>query len=210
MHTCLKLETPKLATCTPDNLKVMLIDEAPERSESMADLLKAAGCQVIACVSPGHDLLEQIEKVKPDLVIIDIELPDRDIMENLQSVQASTPRPMVMFSQDEQGYTIRRAIEAGVSAYVVDGIDAARVRPVIDAAIATFDRYQLLHKRLEVTQSELDKRDKVESAKRIIMEQRGVDDAEAYKIIRRTAMDQRVKVIDIAERIIDAARLLCG
>ena len=210
MHTCLKLETPKLNTCTPDNLKVMLIDEAPERSESIADLLKAAGCQVIACVSPGHHLLEQIEKVQPDLVIIDIELPDRDIMENLQSVQASTPRPMVMFSQDEQGYTIRRAIEAGVSAYVVDGIDAARVRPVIDAAIATFDRYQLLHKRLEVTQSELNKRDKVEAAKRIIMEQRGVDDAEAYRIIRRTAMDQRVKVIDIAERIIDAARLLCG
>ncbi len=84
------------------------------------------------------------------------------------------------------------------------------MRPVIDAAIATFDRYQLLHKQLEVTQSELQKRDSVEAAKRVIMEQRGVDDAEAYKIIRRTAMDQRVKVVDIAERIIDAAKLLCG
>ncbi len=197
-------------TRTPDNLKVMLIDEAPERSESIADILTAAGCEVIACISPGHDLLEQIEQSQPDLVIIDIELPDRDIMENLQSVQASTPRPMVMFSQDDQGYTIRRAIEAGVSAYVVDDVDISRVRPVIDAAIATFDRYQLLHKQLEVTQSELQKRDSVEAAKRVIMEQRGVDDAEAYKIIRRTAMDQRVKVVDIAERIIDAAKLLCG
>jgi len=199
-----------LNTRTPDNLKVMLIDEAPDRSESIADILKAAGCEVIACISPGHDLLEQIEQSQPDLVIIDIELPDRDIMENLQSVQASTPRPMVMFSQDDQGYTIRRAIEAGVSAYVVDDVDISRVRPVIDAAIATFDRYQLLHKQLEVTQSELYKRDSVEAAKRVIMEQRGVDDAEAYKIIRRTAMDQRVKVVDIAERIIDAAKLLCG
>ena len=120
-------ENQQLNPLLADNLKVMLIDEAPERSESMADVLTQAGCEVIACVSPGHDLLERIEALQPDVVIIDIELPDRDIMENLQSVQSNTPRPMVMFSQDEQGYTIRRAIEAGVSTYVVDGVDAAEV-----------------------------------------------------------------------------------
>ena len=191
-------------------LKVMLVDEASERSESIAELLQYAGCEVIASVSPSHDLLQHIEEVEPDLVIIDIELPDRDIMENLQSVQANTPRPMVMFSQDEEGYTIRRAIEAGVSAYVVDGIDAARVRPIIDAAIATFDQFQILQKQLDVTQGELEKRDKVETAKRILVKQRNVSDAEAYKLMRRTAMEERIKVIEIAERIIDANKLLCG
>jgi len=191
-------------------LKVMLVDEASERSESIAELLQDAGCEVIASVSPGHDLLQHIEEDEPDLVIIDIELPDRDIMENLQSAQATTPRPMVMFSQDEEGYTIRRAIEAGVSAYVVDGIDAARVRPIIDAAIATFDQFQLLQKQLQVTQGELEKRDKVETAKRILMKQRNVSDAEAYKLMRHTAMEERIKVIEIAERIIDANKLLCG
>ena len=173
-------------------------------------MLQYAGCEVIASVSPSHDLLQHIEEVEPDLVIIDIELPDRDIMENLQSVQANTPRPMVMFSQDEEGYTIRRAIEAGVSAYVVDGIDAARVRPIIDAAIATFDQFQILQKQLDVTQGELEKRDKVETAKRILVKQRNVSDAEAYKLMRRTAMEERIKVIEIAERIIDANKLLCG
>ena len=191
-------------------LKVMLVDEANERRESIAELLQYAGCEVIASVSPSHDLLQHIEEVEPDLVIIDIELPDRDIMENLQSVQANTPRPMVMFSQDEEGYTIRRAIEAGVSAYVVDGIDAARVRPIIDAAIATFDQFQILQKQLDVTQGELEKRDKVETAKRILVKQRNVSDAEAYKLMRRTAMEERIKVIEIAERIIDANKLLCG
>ena len=191
-------------------LKVMLVDEANERRESIAELLQYAGCEVIASVSPGHDLLQHIEEYEPDLVIIDIELPDRDIMENLQSVQANTPRPMVMFSQDEEGYTIRRAIEAGVSAYVVDGIDAARVRPIIDAAIATFDQFQILQKQLDVTQGELEKRDKVETAKRILVKQRNVSDAEAYKLMRRTAMEERIKVIEIAERIIDANKLLCG
>jgi len=191
-------------------LKVMLVDEASERSESIAELLQYAGCEVIASVSPDHDLLQHIEEGEPDLVIIDIELPDRDIMENLQSAQASTPRPMVMFSQDEEGYTIRRAIEAGVSAYVVDGVDAARVRPIIDAAIATFDRFQLLQKQLDVTQSELDKRDKIDKAKRILMKQRNVDDTEAYSLMRQTAMEQRVKVVEIAQRIIDANKLLCG
>ena len=191
-------------------LKVMLVDEANERRESIAELLQYAGCEVIASVSQSHDLLQHIEEVEPDLVIIDIELPDRDIMENLQSVQANTPRPMVMFSQDEEGYTIRRAIEAGVSAYVVDGIDAARVRPIIDAAIATFDQFQILQKQLDVTQGELEKRDKVETAKRILVKQRNVSDAEAYKLMRRTAMEERIKVIEIAERIIDANKLLCG
>ena len=193
-----------------DKLKVMLIDEAPDRSRSIADLLESIDCEVIAIVSPDNDLLELVENHQPDIVILDIDLPDRDIMENLRSVQSSTPRPMVMFSQDDDGRTIRRAVQAGVSAYVVDGIQAARVRPILDAAIATFDQYQLLQKQLEVTRSELEKRNKVERAKMILMKQRNINDAEAYQLIRKTAMDQQRKVVDIAERIIDAAELLGG
>lgn len=186
----------------------MLIDEAQERSRSIAALLQSIDCEVVAIVSPENDLLEQVENYQPDIVIIDIDLPDRDIMENLRSVQCSTPKPMVMFSQDDDGRTIRRAVQAGVSAYVVDGIQAARVRPILDAAIATFDQYQLLQKQLEVTRSELEKRNKVEHAKSILMKQRGIDDTQAYQLIRKTAMDQQRKVVDIAERIIDAAELL--
>lgn len=193
-----------------DKLKVMLIDEAVERSRSIADLLESIDCEIVAIVSPELDLLAQVETHQPDMVIIDIDLPDRDILENLRNVQSSTPKPMVMFSQDDDGRTIRRAVRAGVSAYVVDGITSARVKPIIDAAIATFDQYQLLQKQLDVTRSELEKRNNVERAKSILMKQRDIDDKAAYQLIRKTAMDQRCKVEDIAERIIDAAELLGG
>jgi response regulator NasT len=197
-----------LSAISSDKLKVMLIDEARERSRSIADILKSIDCDVIAIVTPENDLLEQVENHQPDIVIIDIDLPDRDILENLRNVQSSLPRPMIMFSQDDNGHTIRRAVQAGVSAYVVDGIQAARVRPILDAAIATFDQYQLLQKQLEVTRTELDKRNKVERAKSILMKQHNIDDKRAYQLIRKTAMDQQRKVVDIAERIIDAAELL--
>lgn len=190
-----------------DKLRVMLIDDARERSESMADILESIDCEVVACVTPNNDLLEQVENHQPDIVIIDIDLPDRDILENLRNVQASLPRPMIMFSQDDDGRTIRRAVQAGVSAYVVDGIQAARVRPVLDAAIATFDQYHLLQRQLEVTRSELDKHKKVQRAKAILMKQRNIDDTQAYQLIRKTAMDQQCTVIAIAERVIDAAEL---
>ena len=185
----------------------MLIDDARERSRSMADILESIDCEVIAFVTPNNDLLEHVENHQPDIVIIDIDLPDRDILENLRNVQTSLPRPMIMFSQDDDGRTIRRAVQAGVSAYVVDGIQAAKVRPILDAAIATFDQYQLLQKQLEVTRSELDKHNKVQRAKAILMKQRNIDDTQAYKLIRKTAMDQQCTVIAIAERIIDAAEL---
>lgn len=191
-----------------DKLKVMLIDEARERSRSIADILESIDCDVIAIVPPDNDLLEQIENHQPDIVIIDIDLPDRDILENFRNVQSSIPGPMMMFSQDDDGHTNRRAVQAGVSAYVVDGIQAARVRLILDAAIAIFDQYQLLQKQLEVTRTELDKRNKVERAKMILMKQRNINDTQAYQLIRKTAMDQQRKVADIAERIIDTAELL--
>jgi len=191
-------------------LKVMLIDEARDRSESIADILQSVDCEVIASITPQNDLLEQVERYQPDIVIIDIDLPDRDMLENLRSVQSNTPRPMVMFSQDDDGYTIRRAVEAGVSAYVVDGVQASRVRPVLDAAIATFDRYHLLQKQLDVTRLELDKRNKVERAKGILMKQRGIDDKQAYDFMRKAAMDHRLRIVDVAQRVIDAAELLGG
>ena len=193
-----------------DKLKVMLIDEAVERSRSIADLLITIDCEIVAIVSPDKDLVEQVEKHHPDLVIIDIDLPDRDMLENLRNVQSNIPKPMVMFSQDDDGRTIRRAVRAGVSAYVVDGINSARVKPIIDAAIATFDEYQLLQKQLDVTRSELGKYNKVERAKSILMKQRDIDDKQAYQLIRKTAMDQRCKVDEIAEQINKAAELLGG
>lgn len=188
----------------------MLVDELLERSAVVTRLLKSEQCDVVACLSPEQDLLEQVSRHRPDVVIIDIDLPGRDTLESLRSVQATVPRPMVMFSQDDNGETIRRAIQAGVSAYVVDDVQANRVRPVIEAAIASFDQYSLLQTELDRTRTELQNRKKIERAKGIIMKQRGIDEPAAYRLMRKAAMDQNRRLVAIAESIITAADLLGG
>jgi len=189
-------------------LRVMLVDESQERSAAIADLLKAVQCDVVACFSLEEDLLQQVARYRPDVVIIDIDLPSRDILEGLRIVQAANPRPMVMFSQDDNGDTIRRAVQAGVSAYVVDGLQANRVRSVLDAAIATFDEYRRLQGELDRTRSELADRKKIERAKGIVMTQRGINEPAAYRLMRKAAMDQNRRLVDIADSIIAAEELL--
>jgi response regulator NasT len=191
-------------------LRVMLVDESRGRSAAIADLLQAVQCDVVACLSPDEDLLQQVARHRPDVVIIDIDLPSRDTLESLRIVQAANPRPMVMFSQDDNGDTIRRAVQAGVSAYVVDGLQANRVRPILDAAIATFDEYRRLQGELERTRSELADRKKIERAKGIVMTQRGIDEPAAYRMMRKAAMDQNRRLVEIADSIIAAEALLTG
>ena len=117
-------------------LRVMLIDESQERSAAVAGVLQSVECDVVACLSPEQDLLSQVARYRPDVVIIDIDLPSRDTLESLRSVQASDPRPMVMFSQDDNGDTIRRAVQAGVSAYVVDGIHPEQTHTQVVANVS--------------------------------------------------------------------------
>nr|MDJ0861816.1 ANTAR domain-containing protein [Gammaproteobacteria bacterium] len=141
-------------------------------------------------------------------VIIDVDLPSRDTLESLRSVQATEPRPMVMFSQDDNGETIRRAVQAGVSAYMVDGLQSHRVRPILEAAVASFEQHRALQLELDRTRSELADRKTIERAKGIVMKQQRIDEPAAYRLMRKTAMDQNRRVIDIARSIIAAADLL--
>jgi response regulator NasT len=191
-------------------LRVMLVDESQARSSALADLLQSVACEVVACLSPEEDLLAEVARYWPDVVIIDIDLPSRDTLESLRSVQASDPRPMVMFSQDDNGETIRRAVQAGVSAYVVDGVQAHRVRPILEAAIARFDEHRRLQVELDRARSELESRKKIERAKGIVMMQRGIGEPAAYRLMRKAAMDQNRRLVEIADSIIAAAELLGG
>ncbi len=186
----------------------MLVDDSPERSLSTRDTLSKIGCEVVAVISSDMYLLNEVERIQPDIVIIDIDLPDRDMLENLRSAQSNSPKPMVMFSQDDDGHTIRRAVEAGVSAYVVDGIKAGQVRPILDAAIATFGQFQNLKQQLDDSRTELSNRKIIDKAKGILMKQRQLDEAEAYHLMRKTAMNQKKQLIDIASQIIETAEIL--
>ena len=191
-------------------LKVMLVDEQPERQAVVAEMLRTVGCEVVASLTPEDDLLAQVADVRPDVVIIDMESPSRDTLESLRSVQSAIPRPMVMFSQDDNGETIRRAVDAGVSAYIVDGIKAERVRPILEAAMARFEQYQALEAELNKTRDQLESRKKVDRAKGILMKERNLSEEDAYALLRKTAMAQNKKISEIAEVIISAVDLLRG
>lgn len=191
-------------------LNVLLVDDRVERRAAVLDQLESAHCRVVAAIGPEDDLLRTVRRHTPDVVIIDIDSPSRDTLESLRCVQSSLPHPMVMFSQDDQGQTIRSAVEAGVCAYIVDGISAKRVRPILEAAMARFARYRDLESELQRARSQLADRKLIERAKGILMSQRGVDEQAAYQLMRKAAMDRNRKVADIADGIIATAEMLGG
>ncbi len=192
------------------SIRVMLVDPRPTRREVLGPTLSAEGFDIVACVSPDESLLDAVARWVPDVVLIDIDSPSRDTMENLRTVQAQHPRPMVMFTQDDAGESIRRAVEAGVTAYVVDGIEGRRVRPIVDAAMARFTQYRVLEQELADTRSKLVDRTLIERAKGLIMQQQGVSEAEAYQAMRKLAMRRNKKLAEIADSVIAASELMQG
>ncbi|OGT90631.1 MAG: histidine kinase [Gammaproteobacteria bacterium RIFOXYA12_FULL_61_12] len=189
-------------------LRIMLVDDKPGRRQALQAQILCADCEIIAAVDPSDDLLELISHHRPDVVIIDMDAPGRDTLENLRTVQSTLPRPMVMFSQDGDRETIRRAVEAGVSAYVVDGVQPKRVRPILDAAIARFEQFRNLSTELDKTRMQLLERKSIERAKGLIMSRRRLPEQEAYQLLRKAAMDRNLRMAEVADQIIAAADLL--
>lgn len=189
-------------------LKALLIDDSDERRASIEAGLSEVGCDVIGFVSNDEDVLTRVQKTNPDVVIIDLEAPGRDTLDSLQTVQSTAPRPIVMFTQDDDGATIARATRAGVSAYVVDGISTKRVRPILDAAIERFQQFRQLTEELAKTKAELEDRKVIDKAKGILMQQRGMTEDEAYKALRSLAMSSNKRLVDVAEGLVAAAKLL--
>lgn len=189
-------------------LRIMLVDRLPERTNTVEQALSAAGHQVVARVMAGGDLAADVAAVSPDVIIIDIDSPDRDTLEHMRTISRERPRPVVMFTNDDNASTIRSAVRAGVSAYVVDGLHASRVLPVLEVAIARFEEFQAMRDELEQTKSTLAERKLVEKAKGVLMRQTRMDEEAAYKAMRKMAMDRNIKLVDLARTLIAAAELL--
>lgn len=188
--------------------RVMLVDERPERLEVISAKLDGDGCRVVACVRPNDDLVALVRRHDPEVIIIDLDSPSRDTLEGLRSVQASVPRPILMFTQNDDGETIRQAIQSGVSAYTVDGLESRSVRPIVEAAMATFRQFRALEDELERTKGQLHERKRVEKAKGILMNQRGLSEEAAYALLRKAAMERNKRIIEIAESIITAFEMM--
>src|SRR5262245_62152801 len=123
-------------------MRVLVIDESAERADLLREGLVAAGHEVTATLSSPLTLLKTVEQLKPDVMVIDMDSPTRDVLEHLVFVSQHTPRPIVMFASDDAPETIRAATRAGVSAYVVDGLDPGRIQSIVAAAVARFEQYQ--------------------------------------------------------------------
>ncbi len=189
-------------------LSIMLVDELPERSEIIKKILEKAGHRIVARASSKADLTTLVNHYHPDIIIIDMESPDRDTLEHMRTISADRPRPIVMFTNDEDSQTIRRAVKAGVTAYIVDGLQPRRVMPILEIAIARFNEFQIIKLELEKTKNSLEERKLVERAKGILMKQSRYDEESAYKSMRKLAMDRNMKLSDLARSIIAAAELL--
>ena len=150
-------------------LKVMIVDDVMERAEVLQQALLRAGHAVVAYLPSTFDLHRQVAALKPDIVIIDTDSPDRDTLENLIVLTRDDPRPIVMFTHDGEGEKIRAATQAGVSAYVVDGMDGARIGPIIDAAVARFEQYHALKREFEEIEEKYADRKVIERAKGLLM-----------------------------------------
>jgi response regulator NasT len=190
------------------SLRVIVVDDERDRAKSVTQALQAEGFTVVAVLGTGAGLPRKVAELAADVIIVDIDSPDRDTLEDMRRVSLEQHRPVVMFAQDGKPETIRAAVEAGVAAYVVDGLKADRVRPVVDVAIAHFERFHALRTELDKARTTLAERKQIERAKGILMKRRKVDEAEAFALMRRMAMDQKLRLMDVANKIIEAAELL--
>jgi len=190
------------------SLSVLLVDDDPERAAIVEPALREAGYEVVTVVDTAAAMLAQVRARRPDVIIIDRDSPDRDTLEHVCMITRDDPRPIVMFTQDQNRTLMRAALEAGVSAYVVDGLSVERVRPIVEVALARFEQWQALRRELDQAQTNLAERKVIERAKGIVMKQRRCTEDEAYAMLRKLAMDRNQRLAHVAESVITMAELL--
>ena len=189
-------------------MRVLIVDELRERAEILREGLERAGHEVTAHLSSALELMNAVEKSTPDIIIIDTDSPSRDVLEHVVMVSRDRPRPIVMFTEDGDQASIERAFSSGVTTYIVEGLQPARVRSILDVARARFAAEQALRDELEKTRGELAARKTIERAKGLLMESRKLSESDAFALMRKMAMDRQTSLMELAEQIITAKKLL--
>jgi response regulator NasT len=189
-------------------LRVLLVNDTEKPIGELRAALQAAGYEVLEEVAAADALLKAVESQQPDAVIIDVDSPSRDTLEQLAVMHRHAPRPVVMFSADGDDRLIRDVVAAGVTAYVVDGLTPARMAPILQVALARFEQQAHVRRQLSEVQQQLADRKLIDRAKGLLVEKRGMSEAEAYASMRQLAMKQGLKLVDIARQIIAMADLL--
>ena len=189
-------------------LRILVIDESQVRAAELCGGLAMAGHQVAAVLPSVLDLTAQIERIKPDVILIETDSPSRDTLENLAVMNRDMPRPVILLTQESDELVMRAAFKAGVSAYIVDDLDLARLKPIVNVAIARFEEHQTLKQELASATKKLSERKVVEKAKGILMKSRGLDEEQAYAALRKLAMERAQPLGKIAGDLVEMAKLL--
>ena len=184
------------------SLKILLVDSEQKRARSLERTLGGAGFPEVSRVDAGADLVEAVRRIAPDLVIIDMALPDRDALEGVRALSSTAPRPIVMFSDKDDPAFVEDAIAAGVCSYNLSGVSDRDMKAIVASAVALFKRYARVETELAAANAQLEERRIVERAKALLMAARKVTEPQAYKWLRNKAMNENRRIAQVAADVI--------
>ena len=189
------------------SLKIVIVDENPVRAAILEEGLREAGYVNVVRIEGTAKLLARIYAIDPDVILIDLENPSRDVLEQMFQVSRIVKRPVAMFVDQADSASIQASVDAGVSAYIVDGLKKERIKSILDLCISRFNAFSRLQSELEQTKSALEERKVIDRAKGILMKAKKLSEEQAYALLRKTAMNENRKIADVAQSVITAAEL---
>ena len=193
---------------TDSQPRVLIVDQNLARATILEEGLREAGHRHVIRVEGTENLLERIYAIDPDVILIDLENPSRDVLEQMFQVSRAVRRPIAMFVDQSDAASIQASVDAGVSAYIVDGLKKERIKPILDLCISRFNAFSKLQDELDRTKAALEERKVIDRAKGILMKVKGLTEDEAYVLMRSTAMREKKKIGEIAQSILTASELL--
>jgi two-component system, response regulator / RNA-binding antiterminator len=189
------------------SLNIVIVDDSPVRAAILEEGLREAGYVNVVRIEGTAKLLARIYALDPDVILIDLENPSRDVLEQMFQVSRIVKRPVAMFVDQADSASIQASVDAGVSAYIVDGLKKERIKSILDLCISRFNAFDRLQTELEQTKSALEERKVIDRAKGILMKAKNLSEEQAYALLRKTAMNENRKIAEVAQSVVTAAEL---
>jgi response regulator NasT len=189
------------------SLNIVIVDDSPVRAAILVEGLREAGYVNVVRIEGTAKLLARIYAIDPDVILIDLENPSRDVLEQMFQVSRIVKRPVAMFVDQADSASIQASVDAGVSAYIVDGLKKERIKSILDLCISRFNAFSRLQSELEQTKSALEERKVIDRAKGILMKAKSLSEEQAYALLRKTAMNENRKIAEVAQSVVTAAEL---
>ena len=191
-----------------DLLRILIVDQNAKRASILEEALREAGHDDVVLLRDVHNLLRRIVDIDPAVILIDLENPNRDVLEQMFMVSRSVPRPVAMFVDQSDAATIEQAIDAGVATYIVDGLRKERIKSILDTTVSRFNAFKRLRDELHLAKQALEERKVIDRAKGLLMNDKKLSEADAYELLRKTAMNEGLRVADVAQHLITSAKRL--